>query len=358
MPPFVITVLKTAYRGERELDSLELGKPDVQRAIATGLGPLLFRAIVARSNACEPSLAMRLKAADLTARVETGEKIDAMCEIIDACGGVSPPLVLLKGISTCTQYYPEPHLRSMADIDFLVEEPFIDQVERVLQELGYSRPYTGDAEFYRMHHHTAPFYHSRRHVWVEVHRGLLSQRNRLAQMEVFSAENLAQELEYSEFRGRTVRRLNAELQITYTSAHWAQQLQGTSGLMAMLDIIYILKYADDKLDWSKLSRWLHLDSAAFHVSLLLQYLAHHQVVDSNTAEKLAPITRACTGNWRNLLFWLTDRYIAEGRSFNAILSLRNISVVWKILVSAASLQQALLSIPLRLILPGRICPRL
>ena len=237
---------------------------------------------------------MTLKAADLTARIETRGKIDAMCEIIDACTEATPPLVLLKGISTCTQYYPEPHLRSMADIDVLVEERFIGAVESVLYNLEYSRPSKVSSQFYQTHHHTAPFYHPRRDVWVEIHRRLLPRSTKSTQSGVFSLENVAKELRLSQFQGRAVRRLSDELQIIYTSAHWAQQLQTNGGLMAMLDIVYIIKHAGHRLDWSKIIGRVKLSPAAIEFCLLLAYLAHHEVVAIETSSSACLFSPFCS----------------------------------------------------------------
>ena len=355
MPPSLISLLKTASGDQSNFDLIDLRDAEIRWAITTGLGPLLFRAIAGGPISYDPALATALKATDLTARTETGDKFDAMCEIIDACGEAVPPLVLLKGISTCTQYYPEPHLRTMADIDFLVEDRFIEAVESVLYNLGYNRPSTKPSAFYQSHHHTAPFYDPRRHVWVDIHRRLLSRATKSAQAEVFSPENLAKELQPSQFQGRPVRRLSPELQILYTSAHWAQQLQTNRGLMAMLDIIYIIKNAGHELDWPKIIQWVKLSPAAIQICLLLAYLAHHEVVaiDGDVVGRLTSADGAFLKERLSLLFWLTDRYIVEGRPFDLIFSARNVNIIWQTLVSAESLQQVLFLLPLRLILPYR-----
>jgi hypothetical protein len=191
---------------------------------------------------------------------------------------------------------------------------------------------------------------------VEVHRSLLPRKTKSAQAEVFSPENLAKELQPSQFQGRPVRRLSHELQIAHTSAHWARQLQTNGGLMAMLDIVYIIKNAGHTLDWSKIIRWVKLSPPAVELGLLLAYLAHHEVVaiDRGILRPLTSANNAFTEEKLRLLFWLTDRYIAQGRSFDLIFSLRNVSIIWQTLVSTESLQEALFLLPLRLILPFRL----
>jgi Uncharacterised nucleotidyltransferase len=356
MPPSLIALLKTASGDQNNFDLIDFRDAEIRWAITTGLGPLLFRSIAGGPISFDPSLTMTLKAADLTARIETGEKVDAMCEIIDACAGAIPPLVLLKGISTCTQYYPEPHLRSMADIDVLIEEQFIGAVESVLINLGYSRPSEVSSEFYQTHHHTAPFYDPRRDVWVEIHRRLLPRRTKSAQSEVFSPENVAKELRLSQIQGLAVRRLSDELQIIHTSAHWAQQLQTNHGLMAMLDIVYIIKHAGYRLDWSTITRWVKLRPPTIEFCLLLAYLAHHEVVviDRDIIRRLTSADNAFTEEKLRLLFWLTDRYIAQGRPFDLIFSLRNVSIIWHTLISTQSLTEAFILLPLRLVLPSHL----
>jgi Uncharacterised nucleotidyltransferase len=54
-----------------------------------------------------------------------GTQLEAVGEIIEACRGRVPTLVLLKGMSIAEQFYPESHLRLMRDVDFLVPKKYV-----------------------------------------------------------------------------------------------------------------------------------------------------------------------------------------------------------------------------------------
>ena len=175
--------------------------------------------------------------------------------------GSFQPLTLLKGIALCEQYYAEPHLRTMRDIDFLVESDAVPVVETLLRNLGYVQKSQRPPEFYREHQHTAPFLHPRTGVWVEVHRGLFRAGSELGLDRVFSLETVKKELRPSKFRGRTVTCLSHELQIVYLASHWAFSFERLGAMRAMLDIIYILRH-DPEIHWPQILDWLDASIAS------------------------------------------------------------------------------------------------
>ena len=171
--PQLISLLKAISSNREDLALDEFDAITVAWAIRNGLGPLLYRAVCRNSQSLANSNWISLKAADLTARIVMGEHFQALQEIGDACRSSLPPLTLLKGISISEQCYPEPHLRLMRDIDFLVPEESLSAVTTALRELGYRQLSNGGVR-YDKHHHLEPFFHHDKQVWVEVHHGLFS----------------------------------------------------------------------------------------------------------------------------------------------------------------------------------------
>ena len=55
------------------------------------------------------------------------------------------------------------------------------------------------------------------------------------------------------------------------------------------------------------------------------------VIDRDIIRRLTSADDAFTEEKLRLLFWLTDRYIAQGRPFDLIFSLRNMSIIWQTL---------------------------
>src|SRR5207253_6578076 len=116
-------------------------------------------------------------------------RLDALDGIVRGCPGTAPPLTLLKGVSVCEQYYPEPHLRPMVDIDVLVDPAALASVESLLLELGYRRRSQNPPEFYDAHHHTTPFRHPQTQAWVEVHRRLFPVASPLGSDSIVAPDN-------------------------------------------------------------------------------------------------------------------------------------------------------------------------
>src|ERR1041385_1160168 len=105
----------------------------VQWAIETGVGPFLFYFLKNQPEEAIPSsLRALLQSADLTAQVLTGELLAAVEEIVDCCAAYvgEGNVTLLKGISVGQQCYPKPHLRTMRDIDILVDDALLPKAEK------------------------------------------------------------------------------------------------------------------------------------------------------------------------------------------------------------------------------------
>ena len=357
--PQLISLLRAASESRRDLPLAAFDEAQIRWAVETGLGPLLFQTTKDDPEAAKSPLWPLLKGADLTVRTLTGDQLDAMSEIIDACEGRVPPLTLLKGISICDQHYPEPHLRLMRDMDFLVEDADLEAVEAILLKLGYRQQSEGPAEFYETHHHSMPFFHPQRGVWVEVHRGLFPPKSKLGDDKVFRLENLKTRCRHSEFYGRKVARLSNELQIVYIASHWAQNFQAIGGTIAMLDVIYLWKNTKDRLDWNEIFDWLSGSVASTYLYLLLSYLDKYRLIDISPEilNGLFVRQRSFGKINLNILHSLIDNYLANGKDFGKVLSLRNCFLLWETLVSPRSPLINLLLVPWKLILPHRLRKR-
>ena len=331
--PSLIALLQAASEDREDLALADFGPDQIRWAIETGLGALLRRSTAKDPRAEMSPLWPLLQGADLTARITIGEQLDALEEIIRGSASTAPPFTLLKGVSICEQYYPESHLRPMADIDVLVDPVAVESVESLLLQLGYRRRSQNPPEFYEAHHHTTPFRHPHTHVWVEVHRGLFPGQSPLGSERIFGPDHLAAERRPAEFRGRPVNRLSDELQIVYLAAHWASNLRRVGGMVAMLDVIYLLRNAR-AIRWERILDWLAGSVASSYVYLLFTYLGRYGLVE------LAPeILRALSRRQRSfgrtnltILHALLDRYVTRGREFGPLLTVRTFEILSKTLL--------------------------
>jgi hypothetical protein len=329
----LIWLLRTAAHGPVDWPVGAFDERMVRWIVHTGLGPLLARAAAHDPRVRPLPLWPLVQGANLTAHVITGEQIEAMTAIIDACRGAVPPLVLLKGISICDQYYPEPHLRPMRDLDFLIEHEAVPAIETILGELGYCQPAQKPPGFYDTHHHCSPFFNPDTGVWVDVHRALVAPTSELRADGIFSGESLHGHLRPSTFRGRPVRRLSAELQLIHLSCHWAHRLQVLGGMVAMMDTIYLLKNAP-AIGWEPILHSMEGSVASRYLYLLLTYLTSRQLidVDPDVVQRLRVTQNALDQLTLDIGHALIDRYVVNGRDFGRFLSERNLGRLWKTLV--------------------------
>jgi Uncharacterised nucleotidyltransferase len=340
----MIGLLQAAAEGRRDLCLSTFDKAQVCWAVERGLGPLLLYTTTFDPAAARAPCWPPLQATHLTAQILGGEQLDAIAEIIDACVGHTPLLTLLKGISICDQHYPQPHLRPMRDIDFLVEEVHRPMVESILFKLGYRQQSNNPPEVFERLHHSMPFYHPQRGVWVEVHRRLFSGHRDVATDKVFNLEHVKRQLQLSEFRGRQVYRLSNEFQIVYISAHWGSGLTIIDGMIAMLDIIYLLRNAQEHLRWDLILCWLRGSTVALYLSLILTYLQQYHLID--IAPEIPKTLRAdqtrVMRSYIKILHVIMDYYVVAGKDFGPYCTAEDFNHVWRTLLSSGSPLQNLI----------------
>jgi hypothetical protein len=340
----LISLLRAASRGRTDFPLAALRDAQIRWAIDTGLGPLVFQTTEADPQAAHSSFWPLLQSAKLTAQIIAGEQLDAMDEIIDASQGSVSSLTLLKGISICDQHYPAPHLRPMRDIDCLVEAEAVPTVESLLSKLGYRQQSNCPPEFFENHHHSMPFFHLERGVWVEVHRQLVPHKIKVGDHNVFSLKNVHAELQPSEFRGRKVTRLSNELQIVYIASHWARDFKIIGGMVEMIDMIYLLRNAGDSINWEKILLWLDGSASATYLYLMLTFLNKHHLIDIAPQVLDALFRRQRSFGQLNLriLHALMARHLVDGRTFGRVLDSGRTHFVWTTLLSPTAPSQNLL----------------
>ncbi|HSE86706.1 MAG TPA: nucleotidyltransferase family protein [Candidatus Binatia bacterium] len=311
--PDLIALLRTVAKGHA-FPSLSLLKDrEVSWIIEAGLGPLFW--FESQKDAKTKSHSRDFKAADLTTRLINQIQLETLSEILLRCKGLLPPITLLKGSSTGSELYPEPHLRVMRDLDLLVEPRDQPKLESILVEIGFQQRSTNNAEFYATHHHSMPFYHGGKDVWVEVHRGLWPDNSQLAKLVIFNPQNITAELRPSLLKGIPVMRLSTELQIVYTASHWALDLKRRGGLFPFLDIIYLLRRAQQNIRWDAIFKWVQGSVAATHLYLVLSYLNKNKIIDLDNKILADLFGRQRSFGTLNLKIahYLITRYIVAGK---------------------------------------------
>lgn len=343
----LLGLLEAAVDDRQNLTLAAVPEDGVRWALETGLGPLLVRAVADDRDAPRSPVWPALYGADLAARVLAAEQADALTALADACAGAVAPLVLLKGIAMAHYHYPRPHLRPMRDLDVLVDAAAVPTVESTLRELGYRPHSKNPPEYYLTHHHGMPFVHPRTGIWVEVHHALFPPASPFARDAVFGRHHIEAELRPCELHGRPVSRFSDELQLLHTAAHWARELRVAGGTVGMLDLIYLVARAPERLRWDDIIRWLDGAAAAAPVYLLLSYLHRRELVSIPREVLHALRARQHALGAMNLaiLHALVDRYVVGGRPLGWLVSPRNFEIAWKTLLGPGPPSRSLLRLP-------------
>ena len=303
---------------ERVLTSLSrASEREVRWALDAGLGPLLYRATGADRTRVPSVWRDVFLAADLTAKVMHGNRIEATAEIIDVCNAIGARVTLLKGISISDQHYPTAHLRPMSDIDVLIPEPSYERVESKLLSLGYRR---GADPRLLDHHHGVPLHHPVRRVWLELHTTLFPKSSNLHSNSVFGAAQLASQTIGSTFGGRPVTRFTDELQLAYIASSWVWDLTlrkiHPSFVAGLLDAVYLLKDSEKTLDWDGMLGWLDNEMAAASLHLMLSYLCRRGLSSCPVLTRLRSSQRLVGSLELRVMHAMLDHYLIGGRSWN------------------------------------------
>lgn len=313
--PNLLALLRAVSQNHELPPPSLLNDRQVAWIIEAGLGPFFWFASQKDSKAKDSQPCRDLKTADLTTRLVNEIQLETLSEILVRCKNLFPPITLLKGSSTGSELYPQPHLRLMRDLDLLVDPKEQPKLESILLDMGFRQRSTNSHEFYATHHHSMPFYHRDKDVWVEVHRDLFPPSNKLAHLPVFSAGNIKAELKPSWLKGIPVMRLSTELQIVYTASHWALELKREGGLFALLDIIYLLKRAPQSIRWDAILNWVSDSVAGTHLYLVLSYFNQNNIIELDKAILTDLFVRQRSFGLLNLKIahHLITRYIVAGK---------------------------------------------
>jgi len=234
---------------------------------------LLYWALEGDLHGLQAQRAEQIHSSDLAARLWHHERVAVTTQVIDTCRSIGANVALLKGVSVATKYWPVPHARPMSDIDILVEPLFRGAVENELRRRGF-QPMPG-YESGPGDKHGPPLAHPERGIWVEVHSSLI---DNIAADAPLGPDHVSRHLVESDYEGRRVYRLSAELQIVYTAYAWMSDISRyvleiqPSGLPPMFDVLFLCAAEAPHLD---AHRFIDRPENAFATAstyLLLSYI--------------------------------------------------------------------------------------
>ncbi len=315
-------------------DSYELREEDLECvvwAMEAGMGAFLYHVINKPAlRDLSPKLCDELKACYFSAIFSVQDQSAALLSLLKARSLSRFEVCVLKGMSVSYQYYNDPHLRLMRDIDILLEVKCVAECESILFQQGYCQLSSSPPSFYVNHHHTMPFYHEKKNVWIEVHTQLFRDGGWRADIPAFSLSNIRQEMLVFEFEGEEIKRLSAELQIVYIAAHWVEDCKPQGGLFAIWDTVYLLRN-EAAFDWDKVLAWVEeARSLAMPLYMLLNNIQrfHLYEIDSQHMKRLRKL---CIGSVKLRCFvfnYIIDHFYLQRGHYGKLLNAFSLDVMW------------------------------
>jgi hypothetical protein len=327
-------------------------KPAVlELALEKGLGPILAHT-TARGPTRDYPQASRIRAADLTAQVLTAEKYAAIEDVLAAAAGCR--IALLKGASTALRYYPAPHLRTMGDVDLLVPSDQQAPLEASLRALGFEQHSRQALEAFANRHHSMPFWHPQRDIWIDVHTRLHPPQHPMAHVSWLTSDPAMAGFSPVQIGRQSAYAMRHETQLIYTSARWLEAFDSQRGVYPLLDAALLLQKHAGTLDWDYIRVAVDRSWATTALQIMLSLLStwHLARVPCEVVTWLAAsdphVNR--TSHW--LLYRMVLRYVMTSAP-PGLMTTRTLELMWTALVRGASPLASLLCTPYYLAFPPR-----
>ena len=322
------------------------GADEVEWCLSSGLAPMLWDRLDTLSGNVAEEQRQHIKGTALAGRVQAQQKLTAMDAIAREATVLSRPPLLLKGISTATQYYRRPYWRAMGDIDLLVAESDRSAMEDILRDLGYHPESDNSPEFYGLHHQGMPFRHPGTGVWVEVHTALQPRHHPLDRGGVLSVERMEAAVREDRLNGQPVLRLRPEFQWGYTACHWWLQFDPRTSPFGLLDCALIVLLEGPRFDWDYVLDWMGRGPGRPYAAAMLGYLGSRELIPPHgeAYHRLMPRTPAARLE-AEILNRLADRFAIQGRPPGRVLTEHNVRIVRRALLQDRRAWRNLLSVP-------------
>lgn len=253
---FVLRFLRNYHFGTPlppQFSRLELAETDY--LYDSGVAPFVFEQTQENHYELSSDQADLIRSAAMTSRVVYGQIRATLMEVLQLAEKLEFPIVLLKGVSVANRYYSAPHLRTMGDIDVLLNPAHAQELRNELSRHGYDEPQDDRPRTPANHHHLPEIRQPDTNIAVELHTSLIS-RTMLANEPLFNPFETWKHGVAAEFHGIRCQELDVEYQLLYTISHWAIDYKWPVNLISLNDVISMTRSTTNSIDWNKVNRLL------------------------------------------------------------------------------------------------------
>ncbi len=226
-------------------------KPVISRAEVEGIAPILYAHLESANYDLEPGTLQQLTALSIRHRHATPTRTREFAQISTTLADAGIESAALKGIALANLIYPEPYLRPMRDIDFLVHPEQAEHAASVLKGLGYRFQQDHPSRFMRHHHHlpNADKLVDGLKVSVEIHTNAIS-GDAPDRIQMHSLTEPLQKVKSEHGNFFTLGHIDMLNQLCRHALEPGHRIR----LISVMDILGYFAYFDDDIDWPRLGQ--------------------------------------------------------------------------------------------------------
>lgn len=238
-------------------------------ACQLGVGPLLYARLgeLGVRGKIPVDIAQRSKEECFSSQARNMKVYSELRTVLAALTKEGLSVVVLKGAALAELVYRHIGLRTMADVDVLVERKDLDKAGTILERLGFvpNESYR-DKQWYREHHHhMVPYVSSDGSMTIEVHWHII-ERTALLDMPVDYLWAHVQPVRIASVPCLT---LSAEHMLLHVAIHISGSNRFLGQLRGLYDVAELLRRFGHEMKWEELLRVTALADAHKHLYVVL-----------------------------------------------------------------------------------------
>jgi len=238
-------------------------------AARLGVGPLLYFRLgeFGLRDMIPAALVERSKNACLSSQARNMKVYAVLQSVLASLAGEGVPVVVLKGAALAVLVYQHIGLRTMADVDILVDRRDLDKAGAVVEQLGFvpQEGYRNKQWYKDHHHHMVPYVSADGSVTVEIHWHIIE---RTAPIDL-PMEQLWDRAQSVRVATVPCLALSPEHMLLHVILHLSSPNRFLGQLRGLCDVAALLRRFGGEIDWLELQRMGALAGANRHLYVVL-----------------------------------------------------------------------------------------
>jgi hypothetical protein len=316
----------------------------LRQAGENNLVPLLYHrlCILDPTPQLPPGALEHLREATLASAARSLQISRALGQILGALGRGGIPVIVLKGGYLAQVVYESPALRTMGDLDVLVQREDLDRTAAVLAGMGYAPLYEGVEEVdYTRHHHLRPLA-GPEGVRVEIHWNIV----RPTPAVDVDLDGLWGRARGFRLAGVEAQALAPEDLLLHLCLHASFSHKFRVGLRACWDILEVTRRHADTIDWEELvrrARQWRVDRYVYLTLRLVRELLGADIPQEATTALEPPGFPPQAIAWARTCIFLPDSDVALSPSMASLWTARRLGSKLGLLLNILFPQRAALA---------------